>query len=346
MNRQSNIELLRIVCMFLIIGGHFSAHSGFEFPREMISCEQLWSQFLGIGGLLGVNLFVLISGYFMVKQETISISKALKLWLQIEFYSVVIYLLSVLFGQNILSIKQIIWNGFPLIFEKWWFASTYFVLFLFSPYINKLLCRLSKEEYKRLLVLLILSWSVIPTVTGKAFQGNNLLWFVTVYTLAGYFRLHGAFIEKHKKYWKYIAVGCYAMIFLSIVSLDYVRMRLVTFDLQADYFAKMQAVTLLALAVSIFLTFNVMKIQHNRMINSIAATVFGIYLIHDHPVVREYIWKNCFAFIKNLDGMLFIAWSLFAIVIVFVTSGAMEFIRALLVERLYLPALKSLNDRK
>ena len=65
-HRSSNIELLRIIAMIMIIAHHVSVHSGFVYPGEIISFNRLWIQFIQLGGKIGVNIFVLISGYFLV----------------------------------------------------------------------------------------------------------------------------------------------------------------------------------------------------------------------------------------------------------------------------------------
>lgn len=58
----SNFELLRIVSMVLIIAHRYTLHSGFSFDTASISLRR----FLSFGGKIGVNLFVLISGYFLL----------------------------------------------------------------------------------------------------------------------------------------------------------------------------------------------------------------------------------------------------------------------------------------
>lgn len=90
--RQSNFELLRIFAMLFIIGHHFSVHSGFVFSDSSISIERVWLQFISMGGKLGIDLFIMISGYFLIKVQSIKISKEVKLWLIMFTYSVGIYL--------------------------------------------------------------------------------------------------------------------------------------------------------------------------------------------------------------------------------------------------------------
>lgn len=96
--RQSNIELLRIVAMLMIIAHHFVVHGGFEFSTDTITANRLWVQFIQMGGKIGVNIFVLISGYFLISTPTVKLEKVLKLWIQIFTYSFLIFIIFVICG--------------------------------------------------------------------------------------------------------------------------------------------------------------------------------------------------------------------------------------------------------
>ena len=87
--RKSNFELLRIIAMFMIIFHHISVHSNFN---NLTTTNLLYLKFIQIGGKIGVNIFVLISGYFLINTERIKINKIFKLWGQMLFYSLLIYI--------------------------------------------------------------------------------------------------------------------------------------------------------------------------------------------------------------------------------------------------------------
>ena len=57
--RESNIELLRILSMFMIIGHHFSVHGKF-IVEETSFINNIWIQLLFSGGKIGVNIFIII----------------------------------------------------------------------------------------------------------------------------------------------------------------------------------------------------------------------------------------------------------------------------------------------
>ena len=90
--RQSNIELLRIIAILIIIGHHFAIHGKLYEYTDISFVNRIWMQFLLLSGKLGVSLFVLISGYFLIEMPRLKVEKLVKLWLQIFTYSTLAYL--------------------------------------------------------------------------------------------------------------------------------------------------------------------------------------------------------------------------------------------------------------
>ncbi|MBF0778899.1 acyltransferase family protein [Streptococcus cuniculi] len=134
--RQSNIELLRIVAMLGIIASHFSVFGHFDFPINTISMNRLWIQFLPLAGNIGVNIFVLISGYFLIHKTTLEWRKVLAIWLQLSTYSLPFFLLGIAIGPAKFDVHWAFTYIVPILYRKWWFISCYIVLLILSPYIN------------------------------------------------------------------------------------------------------------------------------------------------------------------------------------------------------------------
>ena len=134
--RDSNIELLRIVCILMIIAHHFAIHPVWNFDTNSITANRVLVQALCIGGKLGVNCFLLISGYYLVGSKGRSIKSIARIWLQIFFYSVGITLLFVALGKTEFNIKSLVSACLPITTVTWDYASTYFVLILFTPFLN------------------------------------------------------------------------------------------------------------------------------------------------------------------------------------------------------------------
>lgn len=65
--RKSNFEILRILAMVLIISYHFVFHSNYNYGA--INAHDFILRTFWLFGEIGVNLFMLISGYFMVHSK-------------------------------------------------------------------------------------------------------------------------------------------------------------------------------------------------------------------------------------------------------------------------------------
>ena len=66
--RNSNIEILRILSMLFIIAHHYAVH-GFDLSAGSFTVNEVTLQILSLGGKIGVNVFVFITGYFMINSR-------------------------------------------------------------------------------------------------------------------------------------------------------------------------------------------------------------------------------------------------------------------------------------
>lgn len=84
--RNSNLELMRILLMLGMIAHHYVVNSGVEalYDLSSFSWDVWFLQIFGMFGKTGINCFTLLTGYFMVKSN-ITLKKFLKLYLEVKF---------------------------------------------------------------------------------------------------------------------------------------------------------------------------------------------------------------------------------------------------------------------
>lgn len=351
--RQSNFELLRIFAMLFIIGHHFSVHSGFVFSDSSISIERVWLQFISMGGKLGIDLFIMISGYFLIKVQSIKISKEVKLWLIMFTYSVGIYLVF-FFTHKVPSFdgQYFLCCLFPVASNQWGFATNYFILFLLVPLINKALNNIDRKTYRNYLILFFILWSVLPTLTGffvifNATYGlSDLLWFIYLYAFAGYIRLYFD-VKKHKPYF-YFSIALCSSIFILIffILMNKSATYPLNFSDQADYFYKPQYITCFIVAVFIFLFFASLNMRYSKIINIIASSVFGVYLIHDNFLMRTKLWMGIIHGTDYQYSLKIIPYSIGVVIIIFCVCSIIELIRIYLIEKPYMKFFARLDKNK
>ena len=338
MYRNSSIELLRIISMVMIMFHHFAYHGNFEWNYNEITIPHLWYNFILMGGKVGVNIFVLISGFFLIEntERLFQPKKLLKFWGQVVFYSITTYFLSIVLQINNFDIKQIIKICFPITYPGWWFASTYFMLYLIHPFLNKLLHDLNKNVYQYLILLLVLCWSIIPTLTAQLFESNSLLWFITLYAIAGYAKIYGfneRLKSKHYFFLFFIVLVCSYLVSVSFLVLGTKRNELAVHAI--DFFG-MERFPILLMAFFLFMTFAKLKIKYNKWINVIASATFGVYLIHDSSYIRYYIWWNIFKINQYQESLFLIPYSILVVFIIYVLCTGIEMVRKVLLERPYI----------
>lgn len=205
-SRQSNFELLRLLAIFFIVVSHFSFHGYYLDPNryEWINnpINRIILKSLNLGNL-GVDLFVLLCGYFSVSNESVNYHRLVKLELSVLFYTIGIYSIHILSGGKFV-LKEMITTIFPTCFGAYWFFTVYLILVFFSPFINRGLSfcigNKAKEQNLQLLLGMLFAWSFVPTFMGTSFYGDEVPTFIMLYILGACIRYYGfKLLQKHKK---------------------------------------------------------------------------------------------------------------------------------------------------
>lgn len=143
--KEGNFELLRIICMIMIVILHFNKYGLVLSNVTPGSLEFYIFNFLEYFCVVAVNVYILITGYFMINKER-KLSKIINLELQLLFYTIFIYLALLLTNQVGFSIKDMIRVLVPFLTCAYWFMSSYILLYLLIPFINKLITNMNKKS--------------------------------------------------------------------------------------------------------------------------------------------------------------------------------------------------------
>lgn len=345
-DRQSNIELLRIISMMMIVFHHFAVHGGFVWEQSDASISHFWYNLISMAGKIGVDVFVLISGYFLIESRSglFNLKKLLKLWGQVFFYSVGLYAVFSLFKGDDYGIKTLLKSLFPITFSSWWFASTYFVLYLIHPFLNIFLNSLERRNYQTLLVILVTMWSVIPTIINRSVGWSYLGWFVTLYSIAGYARLYGFNkIFTAKRYFILWAVFS-SLTYLSSTAFTILGTRWKVFYTHISYFFGMEKLSVLLISLTLFMAFSSLDIGYHKWINTLASATFGVYLIHDSDFVRSFLWVEVFQNAEYRNSLFLIPYSIIVVIVVYAVCTAIDLLRKAVFEKPYMLLVDRYSD--
>lgn len=292
--RASQFELLRIICMLLIIMNHMiMVHNDNNEASTTISL--LLRSFTRAA----VDAFVIISGYFGIKFKA---KKLAKLLTQTWFYSVTSFLLVVfLLNLQSFTINKDFLAFFPTFSRQYWFVTVYIGLYCISPFLNKFIESSSKKTLQKFLIVGVVLFYIWPTaaylVNARHLvedSGYGIVNFSYLYILGRYLNLH--FIDKHNCSWhfrNYLIIGI--VLFIS----QYIISHILGFEFSAWF--SYDSIFVLIAAVSLFLCFKHLKIQSSK-INALAAPCIAIYLFHYSP----YVWDNFTNYIGLINAPIFL----------------------------------------
>lgn len=200
--RNSNIELYRIIVMLLIVMHHYVVNSGLldEMFKTPLAPESIFLYLFGMWGKTGIDCFVLITGYFMCK-SSISLRKFVKLLLQIELYNILFGCIFLYTGHISLSVSSLIQIVNPIPSVNTGFTSCFLLFYLFIPFLNILLNNLSKSQHLLLVILCLGIYTILGTVPWISVTLNYITWFCILYVVASYIRLYGIWRGEDKMFW-------------------------------------------------------------------------------------------------------------------------------------------------
>ena len=272
MTRKSNIELLRIFSMILIV----LVHTNYFVFGGVVGEEIVQNAFRAFGRIVfeqlcivGVNVFVLISGYFGIRPTK---KKFFNLMFQILFWAGLSAIVGQLSGVDV----------------YYWFVPEYVALFAFSPVLNKFIEHSTKKE----LFLIVSSFFAIEFFYGwlghmaSYNSGYSFASFLGLYLLGRYINLYpGKFCKFDRR------IDAMLYIVLSVVPavVSYVT----TMKMGKD-FATTSYTSPFVVFAALYLLLYFTKLNiTSQSINWIAASVFSIYLFHQHPSIVP-LFKSVF----------------------------------------------------
>ena len=343
--RNSNIELFRIIVMFFIVAHHSIVNSGLmpliiaDYPSK----KSIFLVFFGWAGKVGINCFVLITGYFMCTSQ-ITLRKGLKLLLQVEFYKIILFCIFVVSGYVELSHKTLFKGLMPITNISDGFVSCFLAFFCFIPFLNILIKGMNKRQHLILVCLSLVVYS-LPSQIFMEVTFNYVGWFMVIYLIASYFRLYPPQWSNNTTKTGLLAVLLLTISLLSVLAWPQYcifRGREPSFYFFVIDSNKPLAV---ATAITLFLFFKNVRIGYSRVINTIAASAFGVLLIHaNSDAMRQWLWKDTLNNAGHFEQDICL-YAVMSVTVIYITCTIIDIIRIQLFERPIFKAIDAFLNR-
>ena len=108
--REVNIELLRIVAMFMVITLHCVGHGLLLENKNINPVNSILVRFLDSFSLTANSIFILITGYYYIEKK-FNIKKILLLWGKTLIYSILIFAICNILGMH----TNVFYSFFPIL---------------------------------------------------------------------------------------------------------------------------------------------------------------------------------------------------------------------------------------
>ena len=359
--RQSGFELVRIIAMFLIVANHLANHGIFKVTSEdiyalwpeMSPFNQAAGALISCGGRIGVAVFFMLTGYFMVERDKLSPKSAVNFLWRVHFFAAAMFAIVVILraatglGADI-NMPLAARKSFCTPLTIWWFALAYFVLLFLAPSINIFVRSMRGRGAVFLLILYL--WYFF-------YLGGNVSSSYDDYIKAIFFYLIGAFVrimetkpsgtiqahadpaESSLQHFSASAAGLavHTILFLCAFLLSGYLMYDVIQDMTGGtsvlgnilIWTPEEFINNVMIPVDGLLLLLIGRIRFSsRIVNYIASCTFGVYLIHEYAFTRKILWHDLLrADTFQYKSRFFILYAFLDVAVIFLAGIILETIR-------------------
>ena len=303
--RLSNMELLRVIAMFMILVIHANMVS-IPKPSYIELAEQPYSvitrYFLESLGICGVNIFVLISGWFTIKTRAKSF---LSFFFQIlVLLGGVFFLFYVLGKTDLSSLKEVIlWTN------KHWFIKSYLVLMIIAPILNTFVCHSTEKQIRLIIVGYFIFMCSYGWVGGAKYfymNGYGPLLFIGLYLLAYYTHYYSKNAPYYIKKFFIFNRNIDLLLYFTFVTINTILGVLLLYlgkNSFSQIYAYVNPFTIIG-ALYLLLFFSKLNIKTSRVINMMGAGSFAVYLLHTQSESFRFFTYVVRRLYDNYNGIL------------------------------------------
>ena len=325
------LDLLRILSMIGIIGLHIMNNGGMLAAANTIP-KLLMIRIAAVICYSSVNIFAMMTGYLYVQRKTVSSANLINLIFTVGFYCIVIL-------AGFVVVKPEVFDGFrglyihalfPPLVGRYWYITSYVLLFAMIPYLNALIHSLHAYQYRSMLWILFIFLSVVSTFGlndyFKIDNGYSPFWLMFCYMVGGYIKLYEEHLF-HGNLAKWIAI--IVVNILLVIDLWYILGDSVisTTFLIRNYISPF----IVAEAAMLLLVFSKITIRSEtlkRIVLSLSNSSFGVYTLHSHILIFDYVLAGAFLWTSESGAPAFLCTLIVSPVLIYCVCWVADILRS------------------
>jgi len=327
--RIYGLDLLRVILSICVVTIHILHYGGF---RSCADSSTLGFYFLWLWGIIidcTVNCFAIITG-FLLYIRGFKYTNIIRLYLIVLYHGLLITFAFQLFSPEFVTQSNWLQALFPISQNEFWYFTAYSGVFFFAPILTNGMHSLPKKQATALVFLLIVILSVLPTLTNQdpfgLDRGYSVLWILVMFLIGTYLgKYHDTFSLKSSTL-IFIFLGCVLITCLGMIASVFYP------SINGNALIEYTSPTIVLAAITVVLLFSSMKVS--PMVQRIAVFcmpfTFSTYLIHEHPLIRQYLIYDRFVSVLSLPVVLQIVSVLIISLVIWGFCFFMDYVRYIL----------------
>lgn len=323
--RNSSIELLRIIAMFMILAHHFIVHNGYDVLKLPLGPERIFFQLvMAGGGKVGVVIFFSISAWFFLDREQTIKSNLKRVWImerELLFWSLILVTFYLVFDRADLGAKLMVKSVMPLSMGLWWYATAYAIFLALLPFLSKGLKALGREYHLALAATVLAIWGLTSFIPGMVRISDGFFGFIYLFILISAYKWYmKPFTTKQVWLMTGIGLGFFLLYTAASATLSLLGHDMGIF-ITGDW-----RLPVVMVGFGMFLLFDRVTF-HSRVINRIAQSAFAVYLITDYAASEKLLWARLFNLQNLYQQPLAILQILGILLAIYAVCTLLDFIR-------------------
>lgn len=323
--RNSSIETLRIIAMFMILAHHFIVHNGYDVLKLPLGPERIFFQLvMAGGGKVGVVIFFSISAWFFLDREQTIKSNLKRVWImerELLFWSLILVTFYLVFDRADLGPKLMLRSLVPLSADIWWYATAYAIFLALLPFLAKGLKALGREYHLKLAATVLVIWGLTSFIPGMIGIKDGFLGLIYLFILIAAYKWYMEPFTT-RQVWLMIGTGLGFFLLYTCAS---ITLSLLGHDM-GIYITGDWRLPVIIVGFGMFLLFD-RATFHNRTIDRIAQSAFAVYLITDYAASEKLLWVRLFNLQDLYQQPLAILQILGILLAIYATCTLLDFIR-------------------
>ena len=337
--RQSGIELLKIIAMLAIVIYHVSQtygipHSSLDIaPDYFIDINSATKQisniiiiFFRYFGALGNDIFFIATAWFLLESKKCKKNKIFQMVIDVWIISIIISLLFVTLYPHKISNVYIIKSIIPITTATNWYITCYVLFYIIHAGLNIIISNINQKQHLAFDLILIFIYGFICTLQYDLLYFNYLLQFIMIYFIIAYAKKYMENTFSNIRNNKIILIISSLFLIILILSTNFLGLKISFFHDKVIRWAKGNNPLIILIAFSLF---NIFRDKNfvNKTINKWSSLTLLIYILHENIIFRTYLRPYIFVFIKDNFGYKYIVlWILVISIALFLVSSLIALI--------------------